>query len=119
MSILVDQCVPRKFVRILKAWGYLVVTVTEHIPANSADTDVIQLAQQLDAVLLSIDLDFANVIDYPPDQYAGIVVLRYAIPDEEYLINSLQKMLDELYREQLRQTLVIVEPKRYRVRRAR
>src|SRR4051794_4183120 len=116
MTILVDQCVPRKFLRLLNDWGYQTYSVTEYIAANSSDQDVIALAQKLDAVLLTIDLDFANVIDYPPANYQGIIVARYEIHDEVLLTSTLKQMLTTLYRDELRASLIIVEPKRYRVR---
>ncbi len=77
MSILIDQCVPRKFHRLLKSWGYTASLVQEHIPANSPDPDVLQTAQQIDAALLTVDLDFSNILDYPPANYVGMIVMRY------------------------------------------
>lgn len=114
--ILLDHCVPRRYLRLLREWGYLTVLLTEHIAADSPDPDVIALAGELDAVLLTIDLDFSNILDYPPANYGGIVVLRYAIEDEADLDVTLKSALDDLYREDLRRVLVIVTPGRYRVR---
>jgi predicted nuclease of predicted toxin-antitoxin system len=118
MSILVDQCVPRKFLRELRSWGYDASPVSEHIKADSPDTAVIALAQQLDAVLLTVDLDFSNIFDYPPANFAGIMVMRYEIQDEVALMATLRQALLDLYRDDLRSSLVIIEAKRYRVRRS-
>ena len=116
MSLLLDHCVPRKFLREIQSWGYEVSQLQEHITPDALDADVIALAQQLDAVLLTIDLDFANIFDYPPTNYAGIVVIRYQVVDELALMSTLRQMLSDLYRDNLRAKLVIVEAKRYRVR---
>ena len=118
MSILVDHCVPRKFLREIQLWSYHASAVSQHIAPDSSDTDVIALAQQLDAVLLTVDLDFANIFDYPPENYAGIIVMRYEVQDEATLMATLRQALTDLYRDDLRGTLLIVEPKRYRVRRS-
>ena len=114
--ILLDQCVPRKFQGIIKSWGYQVDLLTEHISSDSPDTKVIELAQTLDAVLLTIDLDFANILDYPPADYQGIMVIRYDVADENDVLNTLKQALEDLYRDDLRQVLVIIEKNRYRVR---
>jgi len=73
------------------------------------------LAQSLDAILLTVDLDFANILHYPPQSHAGVIVLRYHIQDEVALDTTLQQALNDLYRSGLRQTLLIVDPRRYRI----
>jgi hypothetical protein len=47
----------------------------------------------------------------------GIIVLRYQPEDEAEIDASLKTALHDLYRDDLNQTLVIVSPGRYRVRR--
>jgi predicted nuclease of predicted toxin-antitoxin system len=111
--ILLDHCVPRRYLRLLREWGYDTALITEHIPADAPDADVLMLASVLDAVLLTVDLDFANILDYPPSDYGGIVVLRYRIEDEAELDTTLKSALEDL---DLRGVLVIVSPGRYRVR---
>ena len=117
MSFLLDHCVPNKFLNLLKSWGYTATAVNQHIAADSDDSDVIQLAQKLDAVLVTVDMDFSNIFDYPPQNYAGIVVIRYEPIDEAAVISTLQQALQDLDRDKLRGALIIVQPKRYRIRR--
>jgi len=78
---------------------------------------VIALAQSLEAVILTVDMDFANILEYPPANYGGIIVLRYNIEDEAEVDASLKAVLDDLHPDELRETLVIVSPGRYRIRR--
>ncbi|TVR25049.1 MAG: hypothetical protein EA396_00265 [Anaerolineaceae bacterium] len=115
--ILLDHCVPRRYLRLLHEWGYDATLITEHIPADAPDRDVIALAIKLGAPLLTADLDFANILDYPPSDYGGIVVIRYEIQHEAEIDQTLQSALDDLYRDDLRGALVIVASGRYRVRR--
>lgn len=97
--------------------GYDADISASHIPRDAPDADVLALAQTLDAVLLTEDLDFSNILDYPPQNYAGIIVLRY-MPIEEALIDAtLKQTLADLYRDGLRRALVVVSAGRYRVRR--
>ncbi len=116
MSILLDHNVPAKFVRLLNDWDYEASRLTDHLAADTDDVDVIELAQTLDAILLTIDLDFSNILDYPPADYAGIIVMRYQASAENAVIATLRQVLADLYRDDLRGVLVIVEPTRYRIR---
>lgn len=77
MSILVDHCVPRKFLRLIRDWGYDASLLTDYLAADASDEAVLALAQRLDAVLLTADLDFASILNYPPASYAGLMVMRY------------------------------------------
>ena len=117
MTIVLDHCVPRRYQRLLSGWGYPAELSSAHIPPDAPDTDVIALAQRLEAVLLTVDLDFANILDYPPANYGGIIVLRYQIADESELDSTLKTALADLYRDDLLGALVIVSPGRYRIRR--
>lgn len=116
MSVLLDHNVPAKFTRLPNEWGYAASRLTEHLEADADDVDVIVLAQHLDAALLTIDLDFANILDYPPARYGGILVMRYPAVVEDAVTNTLHQALDDMYRDGLRGKLVIIEPTRYRVR---
>lgn len=118
MTILLDHCVPRRYYRLLGSWNYPVELSSAHIPQDAPDADVIALAHRLNAVLLTVDLDFANILDYPPADHEGIIVLRYQIDEEVELDATLKAMLADIYREGLRGALVIVSAGRYRVRRA-
>ena len=75
--ILLDNCIPRRYLRLLGEWGYDAILMTEYLPHDAPDTHVIGLAVDIDAVLLTVDLDFSNILDYPPNDYQGIIVLRY------------------------------------------
>lgn len=118
MTILIDHCVPRRYQRLLDEWGYETYLTIDYLPADATDKRIIEFLLDKDYVLLTIDKGFANVTDYPPGKYPGIIVLRHKSGDEVDLDQILQMMLRELYRDQLRGTLVIVSPGRYRTRRS-
>ena len=55
------------------------------------DTVLIEVCRIEQRVLVTLDLDFANPVHYPPPKYAGIVVLRPANqPSYEDLLCCLQ-----------------------------
>jgi predicted nuclease of predicted toxin-antitoxin system len=117
MAVLLDHCVQRRFLRLLISWGYDASLLQDHIEPDATDIDVIEVAQQLDAVLLTEDMDFANILDYPPQDYVGIIVIRYQAKNEAEVTITLKQALEDLYRDELRGVLVVIAEDRYRVRR--
>jgi predicted nuclease of predicted toxin-antitoxin system len=47
-----------------------------HFLINAKDPDVIACAQSLGAVLITLNGDFADIINYPPERFSGIVALQ-------------------------------------------
>ena len=71
-----DQCVPNPVIEALRAAGHEVLRLREHIAPDSPDPVVISTAQELDAVLVSLNGDFADIVAYPPSGYKGIVAIQ-------------------------------------------
>jgi len=71
-----DHCVPGSVIQILQEAGHEVLRLRDHIPPDSPDQLVISKAQELDAILLSLNGDFADIVTYPPVKYKGIVALQ-------------------------------------------
>lgn len=71
-----DQCVPNSVTQALRDAGHDVFILKEHIPQDSNDAVVIAKAQELDAILVSLNGDFADIATYPPSQYKGIIGLQ-------------------------------------------
>ena len=72
----VDQCVPLSVSESLRRAGHLAEILRDHLPINAKDPDVIAYAQSLDAVLVTLNGDFADIINYPPARFGGIVALQ-------------------------------------------
>ena len=71
-----DQCVPTVVVETLRDAGYEIWYLRDHLPIESPDLVVISKAQELGAILISLNGDFANIFNYPPDNYQGIIALQ-------------------------------------------
>lgn len=71
-----DHCVPNSVTQALRDAGHDVFILREHIPQDSNDAVVIAKAQELDAILVSLNGDFADIATYPPSQYKGIIALQ-------------------------------------------
>jgi predicted nuclease of predicted toxin-antitoxin system len=71
-----DHCVPNSVIRVLQNAGHQVFVLRENIPLDSSDAVVIVKAQELDAILLSLNGDFADITTYPPSEFKGIIALQ-------------------------------------------
>lgn len=118
MRILVDEDLPQAIVTLLKDRGYEAEHVRELGLGGESDQTVLAKAQDREAMLVTADLDFANTLRYPIGMYKGIIVMRF--PDyfrRDQILSMLNRFLDSTSLEPLINTLTIVEPASYRIRR--
>jgi predicted nuclease of predicted toxin-antitoxin system len=71
-----DHCISNFIILTFRGAGYEVFRLREYISINSADSDVISKAQELDSILFSLNGDFADIVTYPPANYKGIISLQ-------------------------------------------
>jgi predicted nuclease of predicted toxin-antitoxin system len=114
-----DHCVSNAIMLTLREGGHEVVRLREQLPVESPDAIVIAKAQQLDAILLSLNGDFADIVAYPPADYQGIIALQ--VRNHPEIIPQLMKRLQDYLSshadgEYYRGKLLVVEVHRIRVR---
>jgi predicted nuclease of predicted toxin-antitoxin system len=56
-----DHYVSNSTIRTLRSSGYDVIRLRDHIPPDSPDSVVVSKAQELDAILLSLNGDFSDI----------------------------------------------------------
>jgi predicted nuclease of predicted toxin-antitoxin system len=119
LRFLSDQCVPSEITASLKRGGHEVTLLREVLPIKSVDPVVIAKAQQLGAILLSLNGDFADISTYPPSQFGGIVAIQLNNHPETipYLMAGLLGFLSDHSEQTFYQgKLLVVEPHRIRIR---
>jgi len=75
MKFLSDHCVSMRTVTFLRSNGFSITTLKELGKQKVPDPQVIKLAQSRKEILITEDTDFGNILNYPPEQYHGIIVL--------------------------------------------
>ncbi len=76
LRFLSDQCVPAEITGTLRRHGYQITLLREVLPIRSPDPEVIAKAQELGAVMVSLNGDFADIVAYPPASYLGIIAIQ-------------------------------------------
>ena len=114
-----DHCVPVSVVRGLRRTGIEVFVLRDFIPTDSSDTVVISQTQEHEAILLSLDGDFADIVTYPPGRFGGIVALQVRDHPEvmpQILARLTVYLADHPDQAHYRGKLFLVEAHRIRIR---
>ncbi len=114
-----DQCVPSEINGILERHGHRVTLLRKVLPVRSPDSVVIGQAQEMDAILLSLNGDFSDIVAYPPSAFGGILAIQ--LHNHPEVIPLLMKGLVDFIssnpeRVFCRGKLFIVKPHRIRIR---
>jgi predicted nuclease of predicted toxin-antitoxin system len=81
--IIIDESTDARLTQALKETGYKTFSIQEMMPGID-DIDIIQLASEKDAYILTEDKDFGDVLVYRKFSHSGAMLLRLpGIPIEE------------------------------------
>ena len=117
MKFLLDANMPRSALAALRNFGHVVDHVREIGLGDATDDRIAASALAFEAVLVSRDLDFADVRRFPPEVTQGILVLR--LPDDtrsDEVSAVLSQFLGSALLVRLPGHLVILEGDRVRFR---
>lgn len=117
MKFILDANMPRSAKSIFTEADE-VVHVRDIGLGDASDSDILQYAVGEQAVVVTRDMDFANIVLHPVASHAGVVVLR--VPPSftaAQIVGFLLWFMEEIGdMRQLSHALIIVEPNRFRIR---
>jgi predicted nuclease of predicted toxin-antitoxin system len=111
-----DENLPLEAAATLRESGFDVATVLDENLSGSDDQVIAARVRSEDRILLTLDLDFANIQAYPPHEHPGIIVLRLKSQDKATVIAYVRRMAAALDRRSPVGELWIVEQNRIRFR---
>lgn len=116
MKFKLDENFGTRTQELFRAYGYDVQTVFEQNLQGCSDQRLYEICCSERRCLVTMDLDFANVIRFPPLDTAGIIVIRIrhtsTIKTLEQLICQVLKLIEQ---RSIDGELWIVEPGRIRI----
>src|SRR6516164_5322783 len=119
LRFLGDHCISNFIIQTLREANHEVVRLRDVLPVESSDDVVIAKAQEIDAILLSLNGDFTDIVSYPPSNYKGIVALQMR-NHSEILPNLMARLTAYLKvqpaMEHYHGKLLVVEVNRIRIR---
>ena len=119
MKFKLDENFGTRTQNIFRESGYDVQTVRMESLQGAADEQLYEICRVEQRCLITLDLDFANVIRFPPDRTGGIVVIRVPRNPTLFLLEGLvRQFLQSLSQMSLEHKLWVVEIGRIRVHQA-
>lgn len=115
----VDEALPRSLADAMRKSGHEVIHVRDIGMQGASDVAVYDYAQRQEAILVTPDLEFGDIRNFPPGTHCGIVLLRMPkVVTAAWLAKEVARLIGGLGEVDLRGNLVIVEPGHVRIRKA-
>jgi len=112
----IDENLPAEAAEILRRAGFGADTVFDESLGGANDEAVATASQLENRVLVTLDLDFANIRAYPPGEHTGIIVLRVKRQDKSTVLAYIRRLAAALTRRSPVGELWIVDGNRIRFR---
>lgn len=116
MKFKTDENLPLQAAAAIREAGFDVESVWDEALSGASDELIASAVQDERRVLITLDLDFANIRAYPPECYTGIVVLRPKTQDIPTVVDYVRKLLAVLPHRSPAGELWIVQENRVRFR---
>lgn len=75
-SFIIDANLPRSVAGVLQQYSHQCVDVRDIQLGTSSDEDIAEYAKANQLAILTADGDFGNILQYPHEDYYGLVVIR-------------------------------------------
>jgi predicted nuclease of predicted toxin-antitoxin system len=115
MKFKIDENLPDEIADLLKRAGYDALTVSDQNLSGIADPEIISICNSEERALISLDLGFANIHIYPPENLPGLIVLRLKSQDKPHVLEVFSRFISTLSGEPVTGNLWIVEENRIRI----
>jgi predicted nuclease of predicted toxin-antitoxin system len=116
MKFKTDENMPADAAEDLRQAGHDAITVAEQNLAGHPDGRVAGICQTEGRAILTLDLDFSDIRVYPPNRYAGIIVLRPSVQTITNVRRLVGQVMHLLPSERLVGHLWIVDEGQVRIR---
>ncbi|HEY5209558.1 MAG TPA: DUF5615 family PIN-like protein [Stellaceae bacterium] len=116
MKLKLDENIGRRGLELLGTYGHDVSTVRAQGLGGASDERLFEICAKEQRVLVTLDRDFGQVVRFPPEKSAGIVILELGSALSSLsLLNRLKQMAVLFETEAVAGKLWIVEPSRVRI----
>ena|SRR3989338_1739660 len=116
IQFVADECVSDKTIKFLQLLGYKVESVWDLNLRGASNGTLLNRAIKDNKVFITKDLDFCNIILYPPSLHHGVIVLKTSPETEDAVRTILKDLLLKLNPTEYDKTLIVVDHNKYRMR---
>jgi predicted nuclease of predicted toxin-antitoxin system len=112
----IDENLPVEIADLLRVKNFQADTVNEENLSGENDSNISIVCKKEDRILITLDLDFSDIRNYPPNEYPGFIVLRLKSQDKQSIISLFNKFIPFIQRENIQNKLCILEENKIRIR---
>ena len=116
MKFKIDENLPAETAETLRQSGYVADTVADENLSGSNDKTVVARSRSEERILITLDLDFANIRAYPPGEHCGIIVQRLKRQDKASVLSYVRRLATALANRSPLGELWIIDGNRIRFR---
>lgn len=116
MRFKTDENLPDEVAALLRQHQHDALTVLDQRLGGHPDPDIAQVCRAEARALVTLDLDFSDIRQYPPADHPGIIVLRPASQTIPRLLHLMAGVIALLDQEPLDGHLWVVDEQRVRIR---
>ena len=116
MKFKIDENLPTDLAEFLRNEGYDAITVLDQNLGGTSDPAIATVCQTERRILITLDTDFADIREYPPEKYPGIMVLRIEKQDKPFILKIFERVVRLFPDEVVEGQLWIIEENRVRIR---
>lgn len=116
LAFKVDENLPVEVTEYLQNAGFDAMNVQDQNMVGSTDATLARVCREEKRVIVTLDLDFADIRHYPPEEQSGMIVLRPDRQDKGHIMAIVQRLIPKLNEEELIGKLWIVNEQTIRIR---
>lgn len=116
MLFKIDESLHEEVAELLRQHGHDAASVYDQQMQGHTDEEIAAACKRERRAMVTQDLDFSNIVAFPPENYAGIIVLRLHDPSRPSTIAALKRLLPLLATESLSGCLWTVDDVGMRIR---
>jgi len=117
MKFKLDENLPMDLAHLLAARGYQVDTVFSKGLQGASDRIIFEKVVSENCLLITSDLDFSDIRNYPIGLHSGIILIRLSSESKDRILKHFQWILDNFDLGQFAHALVIKSDHKIRIKR--
>lgn len=116
LRLLANMNISPKTVEVLRQQGWDIIRVSETLPMNASDQEILELARQEDRVVVTQDLDFSALLALGGYSRPSLITLRLLVSDPETVTRRLMETLPRIEKALQKGCAITIEDATVRVR---
>ena len=93
MQFLADMNISPKTVEALRQYGWDIIRVSQSLPVNASDQEILEYARQEDRIVITQDLDFSMLLALGGYNRPSLITLRLVVSDPDVVTCKLLEIV--------------------------